>query len=173
MGIDLGDKWPISESVLGVIIATPTCTHYEMVKTAKSLYNCPILVEKPISMHLKECKELALYDDVFCVNNWAFALPGQYLQVGKNTIDYNYYYTGPHGELWDCCQLAYLCKRRKLTINLTSPFWTCYINDIKITLEDIHHSYIMMLHAFLSADYERLWTAKDGYKMSQLIHRSL
>lgn len=169
-GVDVGDKWPISEPVTSVIIASPTECHYQHAKQAKSMYNCPILIEKPMTLDMDEAKAMRVWkDNVFVVNNWAHIWPEYHLRPGKQKITYNYYNTGPHDTYENCIQLVYLAK--KLKVYTDSPVWECIINDFMVTLKDIHESYIFMLHSFLNMDVDRLWTAEDGYKQLKLLRK--
>ena len=121
----------------GIIIATPTPTHMNMIKRYAA-FDKPILVEKPISL------------DPFILNGGNVQMVNQYAYCGPfsgGETYYNNWNTGKDGMAWDCINIIGLAEG-KCTIENTSPIWKCMINGKELTLADIDLSYIKMIDSW-------------------------
>jgi hypothetical protein len=173
---DIGDLWWEWEWDR-VIIATPTVRHVRDIRLAATIEK-PILCEKPIS---KSCIEgLALTNemirlnvDVRMVSNWRFAINralervGEIAVLGEMDIEYNHYNSGNDGFFWDCIQLLMMAGRFKY--DHSAPVFDCKVNGNPVTLDDISHSYPMMISEWLYGDKEKLWSlrqAAEGFRLA-------
>lgn len=149
------------------IIATPTWNHGMYCRLLSQLKK-PFLCEKPLSMDLKEAKELSETCDGFVVNNYQFAI--QHLTEPIKKISYDFFNTGKDGLIWDVCQLVQLAHKfkAKLEVRKFSPFWNLQINFERLLYRYIEWSYASMIRSFLKNEIENLWDLKTGYEMSLL-----
>ncbi len=158
------------------IVATPTDAHYYYIRECLEMRK-PVLSEKPVSKwadDVKSLKQLAVKNKTpaFVVNNYAFLLKEHPLpNEDLKTIFYRFYNTGRDGLLWDCCQLLYLALKEKaaLQIERSGPIWTFFIGASAVPYLSIERSYIDMVKAFVSGEYDSLWTLEDAFKMTEAI----
>ena len=150
------------------IVCTPTAMHYQGVKWCMEK-DIPILCEKPLSINQRECFELGRYKKGFVVNNYQHVF--QRFQNEKFNIKYNYYNTGKDGVAWDCCQLIYMDP--KVEIRTDSPILTIWVNNSRITHENIERGYMTMIRAFMAEEKEKLWTFAQGMEMTEAVYAYL
>lgn len=166
---DIGDLW-WEWDFDRVIIATPTNRHDADIRLAL-VKGKPILCEKPIDMSYPAVFNLVLDAerkgvDVRMVSNWRFAANralervGEIAVLGEAEIEYNHYNSGNDGFFWDCIQLLMMAGRFKY--DRTAPIFDAKINGNPITLDDISHSYPMMVSEWLYGDKGKLWSLRDS-----------
>jgi hypothetical protein len=163
----------------GVIIATPTDTHYNLCRWCLA-WNIPVLTEKPLDKDLCRVAEICgLYDlakvPLYMVCNWQYAGMGTNYP-GDNEIEYRCYNTGNDGYHWDLIQLHYLARPGQLLLDLGYPGFECIIGGEKITREDIDESYKAMMVDFLKACHgmrHQLWDTKDIIKSHEGVRKWL
>lgn len=178
IGVDIADAIPPPISVDCAIIATPTDMHVEPVVWCISK-GIPFLCEKPVSKEPSVVERLAGlvrsaggYGYMVC--NWAYAVDGiTLLRPKSHVISYDNWYTGKDGLWHDCIQLAYLAKNRgALTLKTDHPVLTAFIDGDPVTLDDIAHSYVLMLRDYLNNPREcGLWTMDDAAEASAIVER--
>ena len=125
----------------GIIIATPTDTHEEVIREHLR-YKVPILIEKPIA------KDVGVVEKLFKEAEKAgvqLSMVYQYRHLAqrKNTGPsvYNYFRHGNDGLIWDCLQIIGLAKG-KVTLAEDSPVWHCQINGQFLRIEEMDLAYI-------------------------------
>lgn len=131
----------------GIIIATPTDTHFKFLIDLIPLQK-PLLCEKPVS---KEMAELEAISDHLWEHETPFRMMYQYsvLTDPKYSGDshYNYFRHGSDGLVWDCLQVIGLSKREPALSGI-SPIWDCAINGEQLALSHMDKAYV---------DYVDLW----------------
>jgi len=155
--IEKGDKLKIVKDTDGIIIATPTETHFQMLALFNEC-NLPILCEKPITKNKEELDFiLKMESPIRMINQYEyFLLENKDVKIirakGYDALNtyYNYYNSGKDGMIWDCINIIGL-SGLKTNINLKndSPIWECWINSKKINREKIDESYIWNLEDWL------------------------
>ncbi len=166
---DIGDLW-WEWGFDRVIIATPTENHFNDLHKA-ILYGKPILCEKPICKRPIEVSAVKISADrkgldIRMVSNWRFAVNralervGEIAVLGEMNIEYSYYHSGNDGFFWDTIQLLMMAGRFKY--DHTAPVFDAKVNGNPITLDDISHSYPMMVSEWLYGDKGRLWSLRDA-----------
>lgn len=143
---------------IGVIIATPTNTHADMIRQYLK-FKMPIFCEKPITKDLADLKNLlaeikssgAPFRMVYQYS--LLAKPGH---IGKSF--YNYFRHGTDGLYWDCIQVIGLANS-KVTISEDSPVWRCAVNGQSLNIRDMDAAYI--------GDVQR-WLKQPDFSLSQL-----
>lgn len=162
---DIGQD-PLSVPCDRYIIATPTETHFSIIKDIRGLQpETPILCEKPL-MVCRSSEDVGAVCDLvkkdrnlFMVNNYKFT-HRYWPPTGQNTLtSYEYYNSGPHGLAWDCIQLVHMAQG-ELRLTKKSPIWRCLINGREITRSRIDISYLQMIKAFVG-DEDGLWSGDD------------
>jgi len=145
------------KAITHVIIATPTETHQQLIRDCDELFELPvkILCEKPISfdMYIHNSPNL-----LYMVNNY------QYLTATKTRglTSYAYYYSGPHGIIWDCIQLIAMAHG-ELELSLQSTQWSAMINGHELNRSTIDASYAAMIQDFIG-EGNHLWGKAMIYK---------
>ena len=146
-GIEFGDldRYP-SDDTDGFIIATPTNSH--LVHLLRySMYNKPILVEKPVVKNRKDLDAvMGMRVPVTMVNQYAF-FPE--VSEGSGETRVNYYNTGNDGILWDCINLIGLAKEDVYLSN-SSPIWQIKVNGNNLSRGMVDLSYVQMLYKWTS-----------------------
>jgi hypothetical protein len=132
----------------GVIIATPTDTHteiiYEILPTGK-----PILCEKPITKDVAELTQL--FADIKASNihfNMMFQYKNLVPEFGSGESSYDYFRHGNDGLFWDCLQIIGLAKG-KVILEEKSPTWHCTINGHRLNSAHMDGAYITSVNSFL------------------------
>jgi hypothetical protein len=151
----------LTEKIDGVIIATPTDTHLELIQQYLR-YGVPILCEKPVTKHLAELKALG-YE--LRSSRTPFRMMYQYqcldYPTSKGVSWYDYFRHGNDGLVWDCLQVIGLARG---AVNLAeeSPIWDCSLNGKALSLSQMDLAYIDYVKGWLncpSQDYEQIWDA--------------
>lgn len=149
----------------GVIIATPTSTHLEMMEYFLK-YRKPILCEKPFTTDIDkldrfEYENRVNLDLITMVNQY------QYLthETSQGDTYYDYFKSGGDGIAWDCLNLIGLAKGA-IELSNRSAVWKAQINGQKLHLEDIDHSYISMVRRWVSEP-------KSNYRYASNAHRKV
>lgn len=128
----------------GIIIATPTPMHVVDIVFC-SQFEKPILVEKPISVHMS-LVEAALRS---CEKKRA---PIQMINQYKKLISdhdsgesvYDYWNHGRDGLAWDCISVVALAKG-PIRLAETSPVWNCKINGRVLDQSKMDSAYVGMI----------------------------
>ena len=122
----------------GFIIATPTDTHYTMIRVFM-LYGKPILCEKPVITNQEKFRTLLSFEslDLSMINQYEFLVD----EHGEGHTQYNYFKTGGDSLLWDCMNIIGLAKTTHEVSN-DSLIWSCTINGQELSIRDIDMSYI-------------------------------
>jgi hypothetical protein len=147
------------------IIATPTEAHFENLKDY-SIYNKPILCEKPFTKSMKELdligkmniKNLKMVTQYEYMDGFIDA-PDAYKSMDYNNSFYNYYRHGKDGLKWDCIQIIGFAKN-EVTIKSDSPIWKCRINGSDLNIADMDSAYIKMIHSWIknpSGDFNSIF----------------
>jgi len=153
------------------IVCTPTDTHFSPAYEL-AILKIPVLIEKPVSKQILEIKKIQeVTDQAWMVNNWSMVFPDIQLLPGNNTIEYDYYHTGSDGLEWDAIQLVYLANKLKIRTN--APFFDCRINGELVEINQLHHSYIRMIRAFIEGKYNNLWTLDQAIEANQKVEEYL
>lgn len=145
-GIDINDDYnQIHLDYTHYIVATPTNTHYRIVKDLIPKKK-PILCEKPISKNLDEVKDLYRKANGRLTMTLQYAcLPQEPTDTGESV--YNYYNHGQDGLYWDCLQIVTLA-RGDVFLGENKPFWTCSLNGRRFELGQMDYAY---------HDFVKLW----------------
>lgn len=142
VGIDQGEPVP-GTKYSGVIVATPTETHYDIVRLYRHL-DIPILCEKPISRridHVRELVETTRY--LTMVNQYEWLIDSD----SEGDTVYNYWNSGKDGPQWDCINIIGLAKK-PARISNKSPIWHCAINGHTLNIKDMDMAYCRMIDAW-------------------------
>ena len=148
-------KYKIDSDVGGILIATPTDSHFENI-VRYSVYNIPIICEKPITKSEDELETLGkLGINLTVINQYNF------MGVTEDPDDTcaNYYNTGSDGIIWDCINIIGLSKGVcKLQNN--SPIWFVTINGKPLNRSHIDFSYVDCLKSWIDSpngDFEYIY----------------
>lgn len=159
----------------GIIIATPTDTHFDMMLHYDT-YNIPMLVEKPVTKNLDELIELChlstpwrMINQYDYFNNSKDNVCLKYFNDGSDFTIYDFYKSGSDSLPWDCINLIGLANGAiKLANN--SPIWTCVLNGKKIDYHRVDYSYIWMISDWLTNfDDNRIYALKAHEKVIKFI----
>ena len=149
-------SWLDDVSFDGIIIATPTSTHYELILEYHEKFpDVPILCEKPISLSMDEIYALSEkpYLKLQMVNQYQCALENLRFKdhrIPSGLTYYDYFKTGNDGLYWDTINIIGLNDWVETPIiKNSSAIWTCIINGQKLTLEAIDWGYIIMIREWL------------------------
>lgn len=125
----------------GVIIATPTNTHFSFLQRLAHL-DTSVLCEKPIT---KDAAELEQIIELYKNKNLQMVMQYRELDIGKaGDSFYDYYNHGKDGIYWDCLQIIGLARGRVM-ISEGSPFWKCRLNGVDLELSRMDYAYSLML----------------------------
>lgn len=140
----------LAEESDGIILATPTKTHVELIREYLPLQK-PILCEKPVCKDVAELKGLmAEIKDA----KTPFRMMYQYQiladssRIGKT--HYNYFRHGSDGLAWDCLQIVGLA-RGECRLKESSPVWSCMINGKRLSIEHMDAAYVAYVQRWLQA----------------------
>lgn len=143
----------------GVILATPTETHYDYLRWLAPQIDPPILCEKPVT---KSMDELHLLFDLLIDQRTNFTMMLQYQMLDSDKVgssNYNYFRTGKDGLIWDCFQVIALA-RGPVHVDNTSPIWTCRLNGKALSLSDMDKAYV---------DFVAQWIERPGHDLAWLM----
>lgn len=153
------------DHVTGIILCTPTETHFELLKQLIPLKK-PILCEKPVTKNIEEMEQIA---DLVLQHSTPFRMVCQYTML-TNSEDfglshYDYYNHGADGLVWDCFQIIGLANSG-VSLEEKSPIWDCAINGRKLSLADMDRAYI---------DYVAKWLKEPNQDINEIleIHRKV
>jgi hypothetical protein len=146
IGTDIDDHaWPEAERV---IIATPTDTHYSILKKFRD-FKGKILCEKPITKCKEELEEIKSWNlNLSIVNQYRYLNSLSRIHALENTSFYDYFNSGKDGIVWDCISLVALAKG-KITLSNKSPGWTCMLNGKEYLSQFMDDAYVMMIKEWL------------------------
>lgn len=160
-GVDVDNAVP-GYDYDGVIIATPTDTHFDLVRIYSQL-KIPILCEKAITRNEDELGAILDIPDL------QLQMVNQYSQIaygsGNGETFYDYYNTGKDGLAWDCINIIGLAKGLAKISN-QSPIWKCTINGQELKITDMDRAYIRMI-----ADWYK--TPRSNLKYIERAHRKI
>lgn len=162
IGLDLNDNPHFTkQEITGIIIATPTETHFNLIKKYAS-WGVPILCEKPITKNQHELDEILSLTGLKLqmVNQYEFLNIGK--EKGKKT-HYNYFRHGNDGIEWDCINIIGLSHSKTITLLEDSPVWTCVINGKKLHLSHMDKAYVEMVETWLKKPKNNLSYAKKAH----------
>jgi hypothetical protein len=160
--LDVDDDPVTMDEVDGIIIATPTHTHLDILDSLIS-FEGPILCEKPLGLNSAEvglsmCAYMEAEMNLRMVDQYKYCLRGQKPNAKNIESYYNYYNSGGDGMAWDCINIIYHSIKRPILSN-ASPVWACAINGVELNREKMDHAYIDMINAWVTEktpDYEHI-----------------
>lgn len=149
------DYLNIAKNSTGVIIATPTETHEEIIRDMMPV-KIPILCEKPVGMNISKLNDL-IYD--MQKSGTSFRMMFQYSHlIDKNRIGktrYDYFRHGKDGLVWDCLQIIGLA-RGEVTLLEDSPVWSCVINGQTVDISHMDAAYVHYVQKWFSSPAQDL-----------------
>ncbi len=162
------------EGSKGVVLATPTATHAQLIEALVPLKK-PILCEKPVTQDLLDLRRLiTLCRDAGTPLRMMF----QYsMLVSPNRIGrslYNYFKHGNDGLIWDCLQIIALA-RGPLVLKEDSPVWSCVINGQKLDIAHMDAAYIAYIQKWFrepSQDLGEIYSIHERVHQAQENHRA-
>lgn len=174
--IDLTTEKTILPGTTGLLICTPTNTHYSVLKEY-SRFELPILCEKPITKDPEELEKiLQLPVNIRMMNQYEYFFRKkddvkkiEITDKPKPNTYYNYYNTGQDGIRWDCINiigLGLVHESKSIKVGNDSPIWECWIASKKIHRNEIDDSYIWNLEDWINK-YD------DNKQYITLIHKYL
>lgn len=161
----------------GIIIATPTDTHYDVMMYYEH-FGIPMLVEKPITKSLEQLIEL-----MELKTTWRMINQYEYFEYqnqmknpnilsmfdGKPHTEYDFFKSGSDTIIWDCINLIGLAKGTFKCAN-TSPIWNCVLNGHRLDYSKIDYSYIWNIHDWLEKfDDNRHYALKAHEKVFKIL----
>jgi hypothetical protein len=155
--LDIGTGPKDADEFDGVIIATPTDTHTEILDAMVG-YKGPVLCEKPLLTDFKDIEvSLIEYMDaemrLSMVNQYKYAVKGKVPDTSEHVSYYTYFNSGQDGLEWDCINIIAQSNSRPY-LSKNSPIWSCCLNGVTLTRKDIDISYIKMLEDWLESGLE-------------------
>lgn len=170
VGIDKGDAIP-SIPYDGYIIATPTETHAQFVKTFAP-FRKPILVEKPLSKNVKEVGDLLTY---VSESKTPLKMMMQYDYLTENSgfgaSMYDYFRHGNDGLVWDCIQIIASAKG-EIYLNEMSPIWKCVINGRELSIADMDLAYVRFVEDWFRDPYQSLQRIEQIHLKTDALEKS-
>lgn len=149
-----------AERADGIIIATPTSTHFNYILGLHQFLK-PILCEKPLSKNGQELKQLK---ELVEKENLNLTMTMQYRSLDRKTgigpTEYNYFRHGNDGLYWDCLQPIGLA-RSTIRVAEDSPVWQCRLNGTKLNLSDMDQAYI---------DFVKDWLRSPGDNIERVLN---
>lgn len=128
----------------GIIIATPTDTHYSYIQTCRK-FKLPILCEKPISRDFSEVMTACEMSNLTMVNQYKYLdSPGAF-----GVTYYDYYNHGRDGLFYDCINIVGNARDRALLLD-NSPMWHCILNGRVLSISEMDYAYISMIQDWLN-----------------------
>ena len=153
---DIDLQCDVDSKTTGIIIATPTDTHYGLLKQYQDS-GLPILCEKPISMKQSEMKEILRWDiKLRMINQYEYYFRNDLgMEIVSSQPDhYNYFKTGSDGLLWNCMNVIGTNGKRDVHIDNTSPVWSCQIKGKKLGIEKMDWAYIWNIRDWLDGTHD-------------------
>ena len=126
----------------GIIIASPTDTHFNYLVNLQSLGK-NILCEKPLT---KSPTEMDYLKNGLGKTKLKMVMQYKILDTRAkcSPSHYDYFRTGNDGLYWDCIQIIGLA-RGPVKINNESPVWRCGLNGRRLNISQMDHAYIKMV----------------------------
>jgi hypothetical protein len=126
-----------------VLIATPSRTHYAVLEKFYKLGYREFLIEKPMFT------EVAQYAAAECLKGVDIRGIANYKWIdGKQGVtEYDHFDAGKESPEWNLFQIIALA-RGELILKSESPTWQCTLNGRKLSLEEVHQSYITQMDKF-------------------------
>jgi len=151
----------IAKKSSGIIIATPTDTHYEFLKLFSTLKK-PVFCEKPLSRSLSDLNDiLQMYEGHGLTMAYQYSELLNPDSVGASV--YNYFKHGSDGMAWDCIQIIGLAKGA-VTLQGISPIWDCQINGQQLLIHEMDMAYIKNIMRWLKGETMDLHYLYDIHK---------
>jgi len=157
----------------GIILATPTDTHYAFLMKLLPL-GVSILCEKPITRDLQELSKIL---EVANKCKTPLTMVNQYRELvseadmSHGLTEYDYFRTGSDGLAWDCLNIVGLAKDQ-INLKNKSPIWRCKINGTSLKISDMDFAYVSMIRKWLKGQlrqaHEYIYTAHQ--KAERLSH---
>lgn len=146
------------EKINGVVIATPTNTHFEIIKKYHNINSSwPILCEKPISKNMDEIIDLCNMPGLklTMVNQYCWGSKLVPVLVKNKMSVWDFIHSGKDGLHWDCINIIGMHEDKTIPVVLrrASPRWTCVINGKILTLDDVDRGYYDMIAGWLNSDH--------------------
>ena len=149
----------VTDSATGIIIATPTETHFDYIVSLAAL-EIPILCEKPLT---KEKEQLAHLKTIVKDRHLNLTMMMQYKMLDDPSSvgdsHYNYFKSGNDGLVWDCMQIIGLA-RGHVSVSNGSPIWDCRLNGKNLKLSEMDLAYV---------NFVKDWLKYPGDDISKLI----
>lgn len=159
--IDIGTSRALLPHTTGLIVATPTDTHYEILLEYHH-HELPILCEKPITKNPAQLAEILDFTKTIrMINQYAYWFKDKSQVTVKSYVYpdgasnkkchtyYNYYHSGLDGLVWDCTNIIGLSRNESIVLGQDSPIWECWINGGKISREEMDDAYIWNIEDWL------------------------
>lgn len=156
-------------------ICTPSHTHYKVLEKFYVMGYRDFLIEKPLFTHHADYENARHLKGarISGICNY------KYIDGKKGETHYNYFDAGQEKLHWNLFQIIALA-RNELKLESESPIWQCTLNGRKLSLEDVHKSYILQLEDFfknplkgLSLDEAEEWFFKvQKFVQKQLVLES-
>lgn len=164
------DLHRIIKNELPIIIATPSDTHYRVLKRFYDLGGRKFLIEKPIftnSIDYTNAKDAFPDALISGIANY------RYLDETEGKTTYDYFDAGQEKWYWNLFQIIALA-RGEIELKSDSPVWKCALNGKKLSLEDVHQSYILQIQEFLNTP-EKCLSLEEGeewfYKVKRYVRK--
>ena len=162
-GIDNGDSIPDMTMISGILIATPTMSHIDII-TKFLRYNIPILCEKPIS---KGVIQLANFFEVVKKTGTPVQMINQYRHLihgdDNGPTHYDYFKSGADGLAWDCINIIGLASG-DVKLNYKSPIWSCAINGRQLNIREMDEAYCVEIDEWLHNPTENTDYMKKAHR---------
>jgi len=151
-GLEPFERKGNEQDIEGIILATPTITHPDILRSFENDYDLPILCEKPISRCgiFGKPSTLGLADflsktnlNIRMVNQYKY-MPRADEAGAEGKTYYNYFKTGRDGLAWDCINIIGMAKG-DVELKNDSPIWDCWINGKSLNIRGMDHAYIDMI----------------------------
>jgi hypothetical protein len=157
---DVKVPFPVKyDNFTGIIIATPTDTHYSILKELKDEgYKGPILCEKPITKSKKELDEILSFGlKLRMINQYEyyFIVDEEYPKSSKPD-HYDYFKTGEDTLTWDCINIIGTNNFNDVLIKNDSPVWLCQLRGKRLNIADMDWAYIWNITDWLIKGNENL-----------------
>jgi hypothetical protein len=140
------------------IIATPTDTHYEILKSLKDSKS-KILCEKPITKDMPELEEILSWGLNLTMMMQYQELKGRGIPNGSAQDQiisfYDYFRTGPDNLPWDAMQVIALHEGevKDVLVSNELPYWCVQINNEILNLAKMDLAYIVFVNKWIQSDF--------------------
>jgi hypothetical protein len=149
--------------ITGVIIASPSDSHFENLDQYSANKDIPILCEKPVVKDEKQLEQILSWGlKLTMVNQYSYLIDKS---VGSGDITYyDYWNTGKDGLEWDCINIIGAAKNKKAFINNKSPVWRCALNGQILNSSEMDQSYIDMVKDWLENPTDNMDYIRSAHK---------